>query len=96
MYSTFVRSNDYLAFLPTNLLHFRQVLEEKYGFNKTSPGLFVADLLKGWAIGAVLIPPFLWAFLRIFNWAGDRFVPWLVGFVYVILCFLLPFLTQYP
>ncbi|KAJ7915664.1 peptidase family M48-domain-containing protein [Mycena leptocephala] len=73
----------YLSALPTLPLSVYStfVLEEKYGFNKTSPGLFVADLLKGWAIGAVLIPPFLWAFLRIFNWAGDRFVPWLVGFV---------------
>ncbi|KAJ7152959.1 peptidase family M48-domain-containing protein [Mycena filopes] len=69
------------------------VLEEKYGFNKTSPGLFVADLLKGWGIGAVLIAPFLWAFLRIFNWAGDRFVPWLMAF---ILAFQLVMVVVYP
>ncbi|KAF7324614.1 CAAX prenyl protease [Mycena kentingensis (nom. inval.)] len=69
------------------------VLEEKYGFNKTTPGLFVADLVKGWAIGAVLIAPFLWAFLRIFNWAGDRFVPWLMMF---ILAFQLVMVILYP
>jgi STE24 endopeptidase len=38
-------------------------------------------LLKGWGIAIVLITPFLWAFLRIFNWAGDRFVPWLMAFM---------------
>jgi CAAX prenyl protease N-terminal, five membrane helices len=59
------------------------VLEEKHGFNKTTPGLFVADLLKGWALGFVLGAPFLAAFLYIFKWAGDRFVPWLMGFLSV-------------
>ena len=59
------------------------VLEERHGFNKTTPGLFVTDLLKGWAIGFVIGAPFLAAFLRIFEWAGDRFVPWLMAFLYV-------------
>ncbi|ESK84749.1 putative zinc metallo-protease [Moniliophthora roreri MCA 2997] len=57
------------------------VLEEKHGFNKTTPGLFVADLLKGWAVAFVLGAPFLAAFLYIFKWAGDRFVPWLMAFM---------------
>ncbi|CCL98879.1 uncharacterized protein FIBRA_00886 [Fibroporia radiculosa] len=57
------------------------VLEEKHGFNKTTPGLFIADLLKGWAIGLVIAPPFLSAFLYVFKWAGDRFVPWLMAFL---------------
>lgn len=59
------------------------VLEEKHGFNKTTPGLFVVDLFKGWAIGIVIAPPFLSAFLYVFKWAGDRFVPWLMAFLYV-------------
>ncbi|KAL0564470.1 zinc metalloprotease [Marasmius crinis-equi] len=57
------------------------VLEEKHGFNKTTPGLFVADFLKGWAVAFVLGAPFLAAFLYIFKWAGDRFVPWLMAFM---------------
>ena len=57
------------------------VLEEKHGFNKTTPKLFVTDLLKGYALGLVLGAPFLSAFLYIFKWAGDRFVPWLMGFM---------------
>ncbi|KAH8105176.1 peptidase family M48-domain-containing protein [Cristinia sonorae] len=57
------------------------VLEEKHGFNKTTPSLFVTDLLKGWGIGFVIGAPFLAAFLYVFKWAGDRFVPWLMGFL---------------
>jgi STE24 endopeptidase len=59
------------------------VLEEKHGFNKTTPGLFVIDLIKGWALAFVLGSPFLAVFLYIFKWAGDRFVPWLMAFMYV-------------
>ncbi|KAJ6589031.1 peptidase family M48-domain-containing protein [Mycena capillaripes] len=58
------------------------VLEEKYGFNKTSPGLFIADLLKGWGMWVFLRTPLLWVSLRHFNWVGDqlggRFMPPLV------------------
>ncbi|KAF9005120.1 peptidase family M48-domain-containing protein [Cyathus striatus] len=53
------------------------VLEERHGFNKTTPALFVADLFKGWALAFALGAPFLAAFLYIFQWAGDRFVPWI-------------------
>ncbi|KIL63731.1 hypothetical protein M378DRAFT_186944 [Amanita muscaria Koide BX008] len=43
--------------------------------------LFVADLLKGWAVAIVLGSPFLAAFLYIFKWAGVQFVPWLMAFM---------------
>ncbi|PCH34809.1 hypothetical protein WOLCODRAFT_133619 [Wolfiporia cocos MD-104 SS10] len=69
------------------------VLEEKHGFNKITPGLFVADLLKGWAIGSVIAPPFIAAFLYVFKWAGDRFVPWLMAF---LLAFQLIMVVIYP
>jgi STE24 endopeptidase len=59
------------------------VLEARHGFNKTTPGLFVSDMIKGWGIAAVLGAPFLAGFLKVFQWAGDRFVPWLMGFLYV-------------
>lgn len=57
------------------------VLEEKHGFNKTTPATFVADLLKGWALGFAIGAPFLWVFITIFTWAGHHFVPWLLGFM---------------
>lgn len=59
------------------------VLEEKHGFNKTTPSLFITDLLKGWGLAFVLGAPFLAAFLYIFQWAGNRFVPWLMAFMCV-------------
>ncbi|KAF7290747.1 CAAX prenyl protease [Mycena indigotica] len=85
----------FLSSLPTIPLSVYStfVLEEKYGFNKTTPALFVTDMLKGWVIGGVVLAPFLWAFLRIFNWAGDRFVPWLMMF---ILAFQLVMVIIYP
>ena len=57
------------------------VLEEKHGFNKTTPALFVTDLLKGWLVAFVIGAPFLSTFLFVVRWAGDRFVPWLMGFL---------------
>lgn len=68
------------------------VLEEKHGFNKTTPSLFVTDLLKGWAVGFVIGAPFLAAFLWVFKWAGDRFVPWLMAFLYSIRFFVIELL----
>lgn len=59
------------------------VLEEKHGFNKTSSTLFVTDLLKGWLLAVVIGGPFLAVFLYVFQWAGDRFVPWLMAFLCV-------------
>lgn len=57
------------------------VLEEKHGFNKTTPKTFVLDILKSYLLSAIIGGPFLAAFLYIFKWAGDRFVPWLMGFM---------------
>ena len=57
------------------------VLEERHGFNKTTPGLFISDLLKTWALRFAIGGPFLSAFLCVFKWAGDRFVPWLMAFL---------------
>ena len=68
-------------------------MEEKHGFNKTTPQLFVSDLIKGWGLAFVLGAPFLAAFLSIFNWAGDRFVPWLMAFM---ISFQLLMVVLYP
>lgn len=85
----------FVSSIPTLPLSVYQtfVLEEKHGFNKTTPGLFVVDLFKGWAIGIVIAPPFLSAFLYVFKWAGDRFVPWLMAF---LLAFQLIMVVIYP
>ena len=63
------------------------VLEEKHGFNKTTVGTFVADTLKGWLVGLAIGAPFLSAFLWVFRFAGDHFVPYLMAFMWVNLLF---------
>jgi STE24 endopeptidase len=47
------------------------VLEEKHGFNKTTVGLFFADLVKSWVLGIAFGGPLLAGFLKIVKWAGD-------------------------
>jgi STE24 endopeptidase len=71
--------------LPTLPLGLYQtfVLEEQHGFNKTTLTLYFADMLKGWALGIVIGTPLLSAFLYIFEWAGDRFVPWIMMLLWV-------------
>ena len=50
------------------------VLEEKYGFNKTTPSLYLVDILKSQGLGFTLGAPFLGTFLFVLKWAGDRLI----------------------
>lgn len=67
------------------------VLEERYGFNRTTPKLFVMDRLKGLAlsvvIGAPVLGALLWFFQALGGWA------WLVawGFVTAVSLFFAAF-----
>jgi len=49
------------------------VIEEHYGFNKTTPRTFVLDILKGWGlvlvIGGILLSAVLWFFEQVGSWA---------------------------
>lgn len=49
------------------------VIEEKYGFNKTTPKTFVLDILKSWllaaVIGGIVLAAILWFFEKIGPWA---------------------------
>ncbi len=47
------------------------VIEEQFGFNKTSPKTFVLDLLKGMLLGALIGIPLLAGILAFFMYAGD-------------------------
>lgn len=53
------------------------VLEERYGFNRTTPRTFVLDLVKGMALTVVLGGPLLALLLFFFQWAGP--LAWLYG-----------------
>lgn len=46
------------------------VLEERFGFNRTSPRTFTLDLLKGVILTAVLEVPLAIAFLAVFEYGG--------------------------
>lgn len=60
------------------------VLEEKHGFNKQTPRLFFMDTIKTYSLIAVLGLPVLAGFLKIFDWAGKAFIPWLMLFVIAV------------
>lgn len=47
------------------------VIEERFGFNRTTPGTFVADTLKGMLLGVLLGGPLLAAILWFFQSTGE-------------------------
>tara|TARA_R110000868_G_scaffold259361_11_gene517475 strand:- start:12329 stop:13561 length:1233 start_codon:yes stop_codon:yes gene_type:complete len=57
------------------------VIEEKFGFNKTSPKTFVLDLIKGMLLGAVIGIPLLAGILAFFMYTGD--LAWLYAWLAV-------------
>lgn len=57
------------------------VLEEKHGFNKSTKKLWIMDQIKTWVLVAVFGLPILAGFLKIVDWAGKSFVPWLMLFM---------------
>jgi STE24 endopeptidase len=68
-------------------------LEEKYGFNKSTAGLWVTDKLKGLALMAVIGFPLLWALLSLVHWVGALW--WLWGFA-LLFGFQLLMIVLYP
>jgi STE24 endopeptidase len=56
------------------------VLEQRFGFNKMTPGLFFADMIKGILLGAAIGLPLVWVILTLMDQAGARwwFYAWLV------------------
>ncbi|HRY30045.1 MAG TPA: M48 family metallopeptidase [Elusimicrobiota bacterium] len=55
------------------------VIEERFGFNKTSPRLFAADRLKSYGLAALIGGPLLALILFFFGWAGDAAWAWAWG-----------------
>ena len=52
------------------------IIEEKYGFNRTTPRTFILDRLKGLAITAILGGALLALLLWFFSFAGDKAWLW--------------------
>lgn len=61
--------------------YYRQfVLEQRYGFNKMTVGLWIADMVKGGVVGAVIGLPLLWVVLTLMDKTGSLWwlYAWLV------------------
>ena len=69
------------------------VLEERFGFNKMSRGLFIADMVKGTLLGAAIGLPLLWVVLTLMQNAGALW--WLYAWM-VFSVFQLLMLVLYP
>ncbi|MBI3884656.1 MAG: M48 family metallopeptidase [Opitutae bacterium] len=71
--------------------HFR--LEERFGFNKSTPGLWVVDQLKGMLLGLALGFPLAWGLLALVRRAGPL---WWVGGFGLLFGFQLLMMVLYP
>jgi len=79
-----------LVFIATSLptdLYATFGLEAKFGFNKTTVRLFVADKLKGLVLGLLIGVPFLFVVLWLMQAMGDYW--WLWAFAFITACQLL-------
>ncbi len=63
------------------------VIEQKFGFNKTTPKIFVLDKLKGWLLGAIIGGGLLALIIYIYQQTGQYFwiYAWLVISAFSIL-----------
>ncbi len=68
-------------------------LQEKFGFNKSTASLWIADKFKGLALMFAIGFPLLWALLALVKWAGATW--WLWGFA-LMFGFQLLMLVLYP
>ncbi|MCH8476140.1 MAG: M48 family metallopeptidase [Opitutales bacterium] len=68
-------------------------LEERFGFNKSSLGLWITDKIKGLVIGLVLGVPLVTLLLFLVTWAGSTW--WIWGFLLVFI-FQLVLMVVYP
>jgi len=69
------------------------VLEEKFGFNKMTLGLFITDMIKGTLLGVAIGLPLIWVILTLMGKAGDLW--WLYAWL-VWTGFQLLMLVLYP
>ncbi len=81
-----------LAGLPADL-YSTFVLEERFGFNKTTPRLYLIDKVKGLVLALVIGVPFLFAVLWLMDAMGEYW--WLWVFLF-ILGFQLLMVVLYP
>jgi STE24 endopeptidase len=83
-----------LAVLGTPFSIYRQFgIEQRFGFNRTSPGLFVSDLAKAWLLGGGLLGLVVLAILAVMRSVTDYW--WLLAWV-IWVSFSLVMLIAWP
>ncbi len=68
-------------------------LEEKYGFNKSTLGLWISDKFKGALVGFIIGFPIICLLLKLVDWLGAYW--WVWGFV-IVFVFQLAMMILYP
>lgn len=68
-------------------------IEARYGFNKSTPRLWVTDKVKGLLLAFAIGFPLLWALLSLVEWVGSAW--WIWGFA-LVFGFQLLMLVLYP
>jgi len=69
------------------------VVEEKYGFNKMSTGLFIKDTITGIVVNLAIVTPLLWVVLWLMQSAGE--IWWIYAWV-LLVSFMLLMMFIYP
>lgn len=64
-----------LVELPLGIYH-TFVIDERFGFNKTTPALYAADLTKQAALGVLIGAPLLWGILWLMEEMGNNWWLW--------------------
>ncbi|BAO56311.1 M48 family metallopeptidase [Nonlabens marinus] len=64
------------------------VIEERFGFNKTSRKTFLLDKIKGWLLTAILGSGLLTVIILCYQWAGDDFW-WYVWMLVIVISLLM-------
>lgn len=70
------------------------VIETRYGFNKTTPGLWLSDFFKSQAIGTLLLTLLIAAAFWLISWSPNRWWIWVWGFMAVFSLFMM-YLSPY-
>ena len=58
-------------------------LEEKYGFNKSTLGLWISDKIKGSLVGFVIGFPLICLLLKLVDWLGHNWWLWGLSLIHI-------------
>lgn len=68
-------------------------IEDRFGFNRSTFGLWLMDKVKGMLVGLVIGFPLLWLLISLVGWLGSYW--WVYGFA-IMLAFQLVMMVLYP